>query len=107
MGNCSKSNNDNNRNTRKTEKDRLFFFFRAISGDEVGCQGEIGTACSKAAETTAYLIGGSPLQKEYAAEMRIEHHIGLTCNPFQNYVQISCIERNAFAFILLKGGKKW
>lgn len=69
----------------------------SISGAEVGCQGEIGTACSMAAGATAYLLGGSPSQIEYAAEMGIEHHLGLTCDPIQGYVQIPCIERNAFA----------
>jgi L-serine dehydratase len=69
----------------------------SISGAEVGCQGEIGTACAMAAGATAYLIGGSPAQIEYAAEMGIEHHLGLTCDPVQGYVQIPCIERNAFA----------
>lgn len=69
----------------------------SISGAEVGCQGEIGTACSMAAGAAAYLLGGSPSQIEYAAEMGIEHHLGLTCDPVGGYVQIPCIERNAFA----------
>lgn len=69
----------------------------SISGAEVGCQGEIGTACAMAAGATAYLIGGSPPQVEYAAEMGIEHFLGLTCDPIQGYVQIPCIERNAMA----------
>lgn len=69
----------------------------SISGAEVGCQGEIGTACAMAAGAASYLIGGSPAQIEYAAEMGIEHHLGLTCDPVGGYVQIPCIERNAFA----------
>jgi L-serine dehydratase len=69
----------------------------SISGAEVGCQGEIGTACSMSAAAAAYLIGGSPAQIEYAAEMGIEHYLGLTCDPIGGYVQIPCIERNAFA----------
>jgi L-serine dehydratase len=69
----------------------------SISGAEVGCQGEIGTACSMASGAMAYLLGGSPSQIEYAAEMGIEHYLGLTCDPILGYVQIPCIERNAFA----------
>lgn len=68
----------------------------SISGAEVGCQGEIGTACAMAAGASAYLLGGSPRQVEYAAEMAFEHHLGLTCDPIGGYVQIPCIERNAF-----------
>lgn len=69
----------------------------SISGAEVGCQGEIGTACAMAAGALAYLMGGSPAQIEYAAEMGFEHHLGLTCDPVLGFVQIPCIERNAFA----------
>ncbi len=69
----------------------------SISGAEVGCQGEVGTACSMAAGATAQLKGGSPNQIEYAAEMGFEHNLGLTCDPLEGYVQIPCIERNAFA----------
>jgi len=69
----------------------------SISGAEVGCQGEIGTACAMSAGAAAYLIGGSPPQVEYAAEMGFEHYLGLTCDPIQGYVQIPCIERNAMA----------
>jgi len=69
----------------------------SISGAEVGCQGEIGTACSMASGAMAYLLGGTPAQVEYAAEMGIEHYLGLTCDPILGYVQIPCIERNAFA----------
>lgn len=69
----------------------------AISGAEVGCQGEVGAACSMAAAAAAQLIGGSPRQIEYAAEMAMEHHLGLTCDPICGLVQIPCIERNAHA----------
>jgi len=72
-------------------------FDGSISGAEVGCQGEIGTACAMAAAAAAQLMGGSPNQIEYAAEMGIEHHLGLTCDPVKGYVQIPCIERNAIA----------
>ncbi len=69
----------------------------SISGAEVGCQGEIGTACSMAAAAACQLMGGTINQIEYAAEMGLEHHLGLTCDPLGGYVQIPCIERNAFA----------
>lgn len=69
----------------------------SISGAEVGCQGEVGTACSMAAAAAAQLLGGTPAQIEYAAEMGIEHHLGLTCDPIGGLVQAPCIERNAFA----------
>ncbi len=69
----------------------------SISGAEVGCQGEIGTACAMAAGAAAQLLGGTPRQIEYAAEMGFEHHLGLTCDPVAGLVQIPCIERNAFA----------
>lgn len=69
----------------------------SISGAEVGCQGEIGTACSMAAAAATQLFGGTPSQIEYAAEMGLEHHLGLTCDPVKGIVQIPCIERNAFA----------
>lgn len=69
----------------------------SISGAEVGCQGEIGTACAMAAAAAAQLMGGTPQQIEYAAEMGMEHHLGLTCDPVAGLVQIPCIERNAFA----------
>lgn len=68
----------------------------SISGAEVGCQGEIGTACAMAAGGAAQILGGSPKQIEYAAEMGFEHNLGLTCDPVGGYVQIPCIERNAF-----------
>jgi L-serine dehydratase len=69
----------------------------SISGAEVGCQGEIGTACAMASGAATWLMGGTPRQIEYAAEMGIEHHLGLTCDPVLGLVQIPCIERNAFA----------
>lgn len=68
----------------------------SISGAEVGCQGEIGTACAMAAGGAAQILGGSIKQVEYAAEMGFEHNLGLTCDPVGGYVQIPCIERNAF-----------
>jgi L-serine dehydratase len=69
----------------------------SISGAEVGCQGEIGAACAMSAAGAAQLLGGSAFQIEYAAEMGMEHHLGLTCDPVMGLVQIPCIERNAFA----------
>jgi L-serine dehydratase len=69
----------------------------SISGADVGCQGEIGTACAMAAAAANQLFGGSPNEIEYAAEMGLEHHLGLTCDPVCGLVQIPCIERNAFA----------
>ncbi len=69
----------------------------SISGAEVGCQGEIGVACAMAAAAACQLSGGSTSQIEYAAEMALEHHLGLTCDPVCGLVQIPCIERNAFA----------
>ena len=69
----------------------------SISGAEVGCQGEVGVACAMAAAAAAQLFGGTPSQIEYAAEMGLEHHLGLTCDPVCGLVQIPCIERNAYA----------
>jgi L-serine dehydratase, iron-sulfur-dependent, single chain form len=69
----------------------------SISGAEVGCQGEVGTACAMASAAANQLMGGTINQIEYAAEMGIEHHLGLTCDPVAGLVQIPCIERNAFA----------
>ncbi|MBF9016055.1 MULTISPECIES: L-serine ammonia-lyase, iron-sulfur-dependent, subunit alpha [unclassified Oceanispirochaeta] len=66
----------------------------SISGAEVGCQGEVGVACAMAAGAAAQLMGGTPRQVEYAAEMGLEHHLGLTCDPVMGLVQIPCIERN-------------
>lgn len=69
----------------------------SISGADVGCQGEVGVACAMASAATCQLFGGSPSQIEYAAEMGLEHHLGMTCDPMCGLVQIPCIERNAFA----------
>ena len=69
----------------------------SISGAEVGCQGEVGAACSMASAGAAYLFGGTLEQIEYAAEIGLEHHLGMTCDPVYGYVQIPCIERNAMA----------
>jgi L-serine dehydratase, iron-sulfur-dependent, single chain form len=69
----------------------------SVSGAEVGCQGEVGVACAMAAAAASQLFGGTPAQIEYAAEMGLEHHLGLTCDPVCGLVQIPCIERNAFA----------
>lgn len=69
----------------------------SISGADVGCQGEVGVACAMAAGAASQLFGGSPTQIEYAAEMGLEHHLGMTCDPVCGLVQIPCIERNAYA----------
>ncbi len=69
----------------------------SISGAEVGCQGEVGVACAMAAAATCQLEGGDNKRIEYAAEMGLEHHLGLTCDPVDGLVQIPCIERNALA----------
>ena len=69
----------------------------SISGAEVGCQGEVGVACAMASAASCQIFGGTPSQIEYAAEMGLEHHLGMTCDPVCGLVQIPCIERNAFA----------
>ncbi len=69
----------------------------SISGAEAGCQAEVGTACSMASAAANQLFGGSAAQIEYAAEMGLEHHLGMTCDPVCGLVQIPCIERNAYA----------
>jgi L-serine dehydratase len=69
----------------------------SISGAAVGCQGEIGVACAMASGAIAQLLGANNKQIEYAAEMGLEHHLGLTCDPIAGLVQIPCIERNAMA----------
>lgn len=69
----------------------------SISGAECGCQAEIGVACAMASAATTQLFGGTIFQIEYSAEMGLEHHLGLTCDPVAGLVQIPCIERNAFA----------
>jgi L-serine dehydratase len=77
----------------------LFKENASISGAEVGCQGEVGSACSMAAGALAELLGGTPEQVENAAEIGIEHNLGLTCDPIGGLVQVPCIERNAVASI--------
>jgi L-serine dehydratase len=71
----------------------------SISGAEVGCQGEVGVACSMAAGALCAVLGGNPAQVENAAEIGMEHHLGLTCDPVGGLVQIPCIERNAIASV--------
>ncbi|MFC5175608.1 L-serine ammonia-lyase [Nocardioides taihuensis] len=75
----------------------LFKQNASISGAEVGCQGEVGSACAMAAGALCEVLGGSPEQVENAAEMGIEHNLGLTCDPVAGLVQVPCIERNAMA----------
>jgi L-serine dehydratase len=77
----------------------LFKENASISGAEVGCQGEVGSACAMAAAGLAEVIGGRPEQVENAAEIGIQHNLGLTCDPVRGLVQIPCIERNAVASI--------
>ncbi|MGV8969974.1 MAG: L-serine ammonia-lyase [Microbacteriaceae bacterium] len=77
----------------------LFKENASISGAEVGCQGEVGSACSMAAGALAEVLGGTPEQVENAAEIGIEHNLGLTCDPVGGLVQIPCIERNAIASV--------
>jgi L-serine dehydratase len=71
----------------------------SISGAEVGCQGEVGSACSMAAAGLTAIMGGTPNQVENAAEIAMEHHLGLTCDPIGGLVQVPCIERNAVASV--------
>jgi len=71
----------------------------SISGAEVGCQGEVGVACSMAAGALCAVLGGTPAQAENAAEIGMEHHLGMTCDPVGGLVQIPCIERNAIASV--------
>ncbi len=77
----------------------LFKVNASISGAEVGCQGEVGSACSMAAAGLTEVLGGSPAQVENAAEIAMEHNLGLTCDPIGGLVQIPCIERNAMAAV--------
>jgi L-serine dehydratase len=77
----------------------LFKMNASISGAEVGCQGEVGVACSMAAAGLAAVLGGSNEQIENAAEIGMEHHLGMTCDPIGGLVQVPCIERNAFGAI--------
>ena len=69
----------------------------SISGAEVGCQGEVGVACAMAAAALTYIKGGNIREIEYSAEIGLEHHLGMTCDPIDGLVQIPCIERNAMA----------
>lgn len=69
----------------------------SVAGADVGCQGEVGVACAMAAGAASQLFGGTPAQIEYSAEMGLEHHLGMTCDPVCGLVQIPCIERNAYA----------
>ncbi|MEM7920143.1 L-serine ammonia-lyase, iron-sulfur-dependent, subunit alpha, partial [Morganella morganii] len=71
----------------------------SISGAEVGCQGEVGVACSMAAGALCEVLGGSVQQVENAAEIGLEHNLGLTCDPVGGLVQVPCIERNAIAAV--------
>ena len=71
----------------------------SISGAEVGCQGEVGSACAMAAAGLAQVLGGTPEQVENAAEIGLEHNLGLTCDPIGGLVQVPCIERNAMASV--------
>ncbi|MEL6367253.1 MAG: L-serine ammonia-lyase, partial [Pseudomonadota bacterium] len=77
----------------------LFKENASISGAEVGCQGEVGSACSMAAGALTEVLGGTPAQCENAAEIAMEHNLGLTCDPIAGLVQVPCIERNAMASI--------
>ena len=77
----------------------LYKLNASISGAEVGCQGEVGSACSMAAGALTEVLGGSPAQVEQAAEIAMEHNLGLTCDPVGGLVQIPCIERNAIASV--------
>lgn len=78
---------------------KLFKENASISGAEVGCQGEVGSACSMAAGGLAAVLGGTPAQVENAAEIGMEHNLGLTCDPIGGLVQVPCIERNAMAAV--------
>ncbi len=71
----------------------------SISGAEVGCQGEVGTSCAMAAAGATAMLGGTPNQIENAAEIGIEHHLGMTCDPIMGLVQVPCIERNAMGAV--------
>ncbi|WP_200856494.1 L-serine ammonia-lyase, iron-sulfur-dependent, subunit alpha, partial [Klebsiella pneumoniae] len=77
----------------------LYKMNASISGAEVGCQGEVGVACSMAAGALTELLGGSPEQVCIAAEIAMEHNLGLTCDPVAGQVQVPCIERNAIAAV--------
>lgn len=79
----------------------------SISGAEVGCQGEVGVACSMAAAALAYISGGTNEEIEYASEIALEHHLGMTCDPVNGLVQIPCIERNAIASFTAKSSAEY
>ena len=79
----------------------------SISGAEVGCQGEVGSACSMAAGALAAVLGGTPVQVENAAEIGMEHHLGLTCDSVGGLVQIPGIERNAMASVTRSTRRGW
>jgi L-serine dehydratase len=112
---CSVSNELSNNNTAQCNKEKekeircflltaaavgmLFKMNASISGAEVGCQGEVGSACSMAAAGLTAVLGGSPEQVENAAEIAMEHNLGLTCDPVGGLVQVPCIERNAMASV--------
>src|SRR5690606_24782465 len=84
----------------------LYKMNASISGAEVGCQGEVGVACSMAAAGLTELLGGSPSQVCIAAEIAMEHNLGLTCDPVAGQVQIPCIERNAVSAVVAVGGAR-
>ncbi|MFT5430890.1 MAG: L-serine dehydratase, partial [Myxococcota bacterium] len=77
----------------------IFKVGASISGAEVGCQGEVGVACSMAAAGLTEALGGTPEQVENAAEIGMEHNLGLTCDPIGGLVQVPCIERNAMGAV--------
>jgi L-serine dehydratase len=77
----------------------LYKMNASISGAEVGCQGEVGVACSMAAAGLTEVLGGTPEQVENAAEIGMEHNLGLTCDPVGGLVQVPCIERNAMGAV--------
>ena len=77
----------------------LYKMNASISGAEVGCQGEVGVACSMAAAGLTEILGGTPVQVCIAAEIAMEHNLGLTCDPVGGQVQVPCIERNAIASV--------
>ncbi len=85
----------------------LYKMNTSISGAEVGCQGEVGVACSMAAAGLAELLGGSPEQVCVVAEIGMEHNLGLTCDPVAGQVQVPCIERNAIASVKAITQRVW
>ena len=85
---------------------KLYKLNASISGADVGCQGEVGSACSMAAGALCAVLGGSPRQVENAAEIGLEHNLGLTCDPVGGLVQVPCIERNAIASVKAINGAR-